>query len=425
LLLDFDIAKQTPVSKYEVSPLPQVYDVETLGTQEVEGLRNIGLDAVGCGTVAAVIMSGGQGTRLGYPGPKGMYCIEGLPSGKCIFQIHIEKVQKVRMLAAKHNSSESLPSIPIYIMTSDLNTKDIVNYFTSKNFFGYPSDDVFFFEQSLQPCLTFDGKIIVESAHSLSLAPDGNGGLYQALQSTGALDDMIRRNVQHLHIYGIDNILTKSVDPTFIGLCINTNSECGNKVVWRANAAEKVGVTACRDDRMCIIEYSEIPPHLASVEDPNGKLLFGAANICNHYMSLQFVRFVVLPSLTQSYHIANKKIPYYDPVTSTTVTPTKENGVKLEMFIFDVFPLATRWVVVQGKREDEFAPVKNAPGSSSDSPDTAREMMSAQGRLWLTKAGAVVGNEHGCCEVSPLLSYEGEGLSQFSGVVLTPPFYLE
>lgn len=426
-LNDFREAKISVVDsgvKVEPVPLSVVCDWDRIDKSEQNRLSEIGYNAIRESRIAAIIMSGGQGTRLGYNGPKGMYCI-GLPSGKCIFQIHIERIMKLKLLTS---TPQITARIPIYIMTSDLNTTEITNYFTFKNYFGYPKEDIFFFEQGLQPCLTFDGKLIIESPTTLSLAPDGNGGIYEALRATGALDDMISRNVEYLHIYGIDNVLTKSVDPGFMGLCIDRNVECGNKVVWRNSVSEKVGVTAFRNNRICVIEYSEIPPDMASLMDENQKLIFGAANICNHYLKLSFIRDVVLPALKKTYHIASKKIPFYDPVSNSTITPSKDNGIKLELFIFDIFPLSERSVVMQVDRDNEFAPVKNASGASTDSPDTARAMMSRLSRKWLHSSGVHV-NESASerddvCEICPLLSYEGEGLSHMRASVLTPPFYL-
>jgi UDP-N-acetylglucosamine/UDP-N-acetylgalactosamine diphosphorylase len=339
------------------TPASNVVNLAEISDERRNTLVSAGYEAVRLGKVAAVIMSGGQGTRLGYAGPKGMYDL-GMPSHKTIFQMHIEKIVKINLLVGNKDF------VPVYIMTSNLNHSIIVQYFAEHNYFGYPADRVVFFEQGVEPSFTFDGKIIIESAESLSLAPDGNGGIYRALQYSGCIDDMLRRGVEHLHIYGIDNVLTKSLDPLFIGACIANQVECGNKVVWRAHKTEKVGVTAELNGRMHVLEYSELPTDLADSEDAEGKLLFGAANICNHYLSVSFLQQRVLPSLSEVYHVAKKKIPYYDPVTKQTVTPDEVNGVKMEMFIFDVFPLATRWLVVEGRREDEFAPVKNAPGTS-------------------------------------------------------------
>ena len=395
-------------------------------------LTKIGFDAIHDQKVGAVILSGGQGTRLGFPGPKGMYNM-GLPSEKSIFQLHIERILKLRYLSQIHRPS-NLPHVPIYIMTSDLNHTVIVDFFKQNNYFKYPSEDIFFFEQGLEPCLTPDGKLIVETPDSLAFAPDGNGGVYRALQRSGALDDMSQRGIEHLHIYGIDNILTKSVDPGFIGLCADLGVQCGNKVVWRASKDEKVGITVLSEGRMHVIEYSEAPPGVADAVDENGKLVYGAANICNHYMSLTFLREVVLPKLQNIYHKVNKKVPCWDARLQLSVSPTQNNAIKLETFIFDVFPFAERFAVMAVEREEEFAPVKNEPGNKVDSPDTARRLLSEQCVRWLHAVGATVcepsveeqeqGNTYLVCEISPLLSYGGEGLDHFFGATVTPPCYL-
>ena len=288
---------------------------------EVRRIASIGKHAIGNGKVAAVILSGGQGTRLGYNGPKGMYNL-GLQSNKTIFQLHIEKIMKIRELSKIEETSQ-LPKVAIYIMTSDLNDTVIRDYFSSVNYFGYPPDDIYFFEQGLMPCISNDGKLIVESEISLSLAPDGNGGIYYALQSSGAISHMKDRGVEYLHIFGIDNVLTKSLDPLFIGICIDRDIDCGTKVVKRASKSEKVGVTAVIENQMHVLEYSELPLTLADALDDDGNLLFGAANICNHYLSYKFLVNIVIPNLTTQYHLAPKKIPYLDPISRKTVTPTR------------------------------------------------------------------------------------------------------
>lgn len=298
-LKNFAVAKNGETAERDDSTIKPVetenmFNWTTADAATKVPLYKMGMSAIAAGKVGAVILSGGQGTRLGFAGPKGMYNM-GLVSGKTIFQLHIERIAKIRSLAGANTGS--FPSIPIYIMTSDLNDKIIRDYFTQVDFFGYPHEDVYFFEQGLEPCITFDGKVIVESTTSLSLAPDGNGGIYPALKASGAVADMARRGLEHLHIYGIDNVLTKAVDPAFLGVCIDRNVQCGNKVVWRANKAEKVGVSASINGRMSVLEYSEIPPQLAEAEDATGKLLFGAGNICNHYMTLAFLQEVVLPNM--------------------------------------------------------------------------------------------------------------------------------
>jgi UDP-N-acetylglucosamine/UDP-N-acetylgalactosamine diphosphorylase len=413
-----------------------------------------------------------------------------LPSQKSIFQIHLERILKIKKLLTvtkkSSNSSDNKnyesnddddddddyllsPSIPIYIMTSDLNDQDIRRFFTEHNYFGYPAQDMFFFQQKLLPCFDSNGKVIFESEKSLALAPDGNGGIYDALRLTGAFEDMERRGIQYLHVYGVDNLLTKSLDPAFIGMCIHENIQCGNKVVLRRDKSEKVGLTVTLNQRMHILEYSEIPPSVADGVNCDGKLIFNAANICNHFLSVEFLKYVVFPNLSASYHIVPKKIPYLDPITKQTVTPTVNNGLKLEMFIFDVFPLAERWAVAEVAREDEFAPIKNANSTNeddqvmSDSPKMAVILLSNQHKRWFKQVNATFlkqplplllkvkidpvtsmpsheateevefqdEDENKCfiereeiCEISPLLSYEGEGLESYSNQKIALPQYL-
>lgn len=352
----------------------------------------------------------------------------GLISSKTIFQLHIERISKVRELCKTETGD--FPNIPIYIMTSDLNDTIIREYFKSVSYFGYPEGDIYFFRQGVEPCLTFDKKLILESVDSIALAPDGNGGVFSALKNTKALDDMLIRGVRHIHVYGIDNILTKAVDPVFIGLCIEKDAQCGNKVVVRTEKSEKVGLVVNKGNCMCVVEYSEVPPELGEAQNEDGSLVLCAANICNHYFSVQFLTEVLFPQLSGMYHKAVKKIPYFDPDSNTLVSPTQPNGIKLELFIFDAFPFAERWVVAETERSEEFAPVKNEPGNKVDSPDTARALMSAQGKRWLQAMGAVLvdsaggGEDQSMCEVSPLLSYAGEGLEAFAGRTITLPCYL-
>ena len=210
-----------------LTPIDDTIVLNELPADERQAYLSVGWRAIAAGKVAAVIMSGGQGTRLGYSGPKGCYNL-GLPSQKSIFQLHMERILRVRQLCTTHCPREgdegdnSPPSIPVYIMTSDLNDGTIRLFFQQHSFFGYHEKDVFFFEQGLEPCFFLDGKVILESpSQGLSMAPDGNGGLYTALSKSLALGDMRERGVEHLHVYGIDNVLTKSLDPGFLGAAIS------------------------------------------------------------------------------------------------------------------------------------------------------------------------------------------------------------
>jgi UDP-N-acetylglucosamine/UDP-N-acetylgalactosamine diphosphorylase len=273
VLTRLDTAKRHKLSYVEPAPLSKSFNSKNMSEEELQIIKSVGLRAIYEGKVCAVILSGGQGTRLGFDGPKGCYDI-GLPSGKSIFQLHIEKMFKISQVASKAIATDGfvVDLAPVYIMTSFLNDDIIQNFFKKNNYFGYSVDKLFFFKQGLEPCLSFDGKLMVESKDSLAMAPDGNGGIYNALRNSGAVDDMKSRGIEHVHVYGIDNILTKSCDPVFLGLCIENEVEIGNKVVWRASKSEKVGVSVEVDGHMKILEYSEIPRYLADAEEASGKL---------------------------------------------------------------------------------------------------------------------------------------------------------
>lgn len=425
-LLESALADQHNVGEVQqVQPFSDTVGRST-NMEETTMSTAIGIEAISQGQVAALVLAGGQGTRLGFEGPKGMYDI-GLPSGRTLFQLMSERIDKLRHLAANTVSDDKdASSLPFYIMTSPINHDLTVAFFKENQYFGLPSADVCFFPQGMLPCLTEDGKIIMETASTVAMAPDGNGGIYPSLQQSGMLDDMTRRGVKYLHVFSIDNALTKPADPNFVGYCISKQADCGNKVVWKATAHEKVGVIAEKAGKPCVVEYSDITTETAERTDDDGRLVFGAGNICNHFYTLDFLRNVVVPQLGKMYHVARKKIAYYDEGTKSTVAPTCNNGIKLESFIFDVFPLSQKMAVLDVQRTEEFAPVKNALGSPSDSPDTARELISKFAQKWVVDAGGtLVGNLESTCEVAPLTSYCGEGLEMLAkGKEIECPFSL-
>jgi len=377
-----------------------------------------GLEAIGCGEVAALVLAGGQGTRLGFAGPKGMYDI-GLPSGLTLFQLLAERLKRLKEIS-------NCESLPFYIMTSPINHEETTAYFKENDYFGLPENDVLFFQQGMLPCMTNDGKIILESAGQVAMAPDGNGGIYPSLKNSGMIDDMTSRGTKYIHVFSIDNALTKIADPIFIGHCVSNEADCGNKVVWKTGPHEKVGVLAEKAGKACIVEYSEITAEMAELSDANGRLVFGAGNICNHFYTLDFLKEKVIPNLGNLYHVARKKIPYYDEISQSTIKPESNNGIKLESFIFDIFPFSERMAVLDTVRDQEFAPVKNALGSTSDSPDTARSYLSKQAQKWVTEAGGkLTGDLDSLCEISPMTSYGGEGLQELvQGKEIQCPFLL-
>ncbi|OQR87915.1 UDP-N-acetylhexosamine pyrophosphorylase [Achlya hypogyna] len=397
---------------------PLTTEVDVLETAADKALwRDTGLAALKAGKVAALVLAGGQGTRLGFDGPKGLYDI-GLPSGATLFELFARRLRKLELLTGG--------VVPFYVLTSGLNHDATVAYFERQLYFGLQPSQVVFCAQGTLPCLTTAGKLMLATPGALSRAPDGNGGVYRALRVNGALDDMQARGVEYLHVFSVDNALCKVADPMFMGYCIAKGADCGNKVVWKARPEESVGVVAKRGGRYCVVEYSEMDKATSELRDPaTNELVYGAANICNHFYSMEFLMRCCADDAATAYHVAHKKIPYVDAATGVVVDkPTANTGIKLEAFIFDVFALASRMQILAASRDEEFAPVKNAPGAAVDSPDTARAMLSARAKAWVTAAGGSFASPDGLCDVDPLVSYDGEGLEHLAAAPVKLPAYI-
>lgn len=411
------------VAAAELAPPDDFVCLADAAPEEIAAWEGTGLAAVGRGEVAACILAGGQGTRLGFDGPKGCYDI-GLPSKKPLFKIFAERICRLVTLAKEAGGEAA--RIPFLIMTSPLNDAETRAFFADRGFFGLPQEDVWFFAQGTMPCLTPEGKIILESAGVVATSPDGNGGLYPALQRSGCLARLQSLGAKCLHVFSVDNPLCRPADPRFVGYCLSRDADCGNKSVWKASPDEKIGVVAKRDGKSAVVEYSELDDARKNQRDGNGRLVFGAGNICNHFFTLGFLTDVVVPNMARMFHLAHKKIPHAGE-DGSTVKPEANNGIKLESFVFDVFPMSSRMAILETLRDEEFAPVKNAPGAPSDSPDTACAMVSALARRWVAAAGGCVeGDEGAKLEVSPLLSYAGEGLeARVKGQSITVPAHLE
>lgn len=269
--------------------------------------------------------------------------------------------------------------------------------------------------------MTTDGKVILETPSRIAIAPDGNGGLYAALRSgpNSVINDLEKRKIQYVHAYCVDNCLVRVADPTFLGYCIHKQSDCAAKVVPKAYATENVGVIARRGNKYSVVEYSEITKEQAERRDSKtGELAFRAGNIANHFYTTEFLKRVPTFEDQLIYHIARKKIPYVDLETKELIKPTKPNGMKLERFVFDVFPFTEHFAVLEVARNEEFSPLKNAPGTGSDDPETSRRDLLAQHRRFLEAAGATVA-EGVEIELSPLVSYAGEGLESVKGKKFT------
>ncbi|KAJ1562973.1 UDP-N-acetylglucosamine pyrophosphorylase [Cladochytrium tenue] len=419
----------------KLAPLPDEAFESTLTADAgvVAAWRREGLRLIAAGKVAVLLLAGGQGTRLGSSAPKGCYDI-GLPSGKSLFQMQAERIGKVVRLAASAAGvdASSKVRLPWYVMTSGPTRAATEAFFEAHGFWGLPREDVVFFDQGVLPAFDAAGKFVMETRASLALAPDGNGGIYAALVRERVLDDMERRGIPYVHAYCVDNCLVRVADPVFIGYSASKGAECGAKSVPKAHAHESVGVLCLRGGKFGVVEYSEIPRELAEARRPaprESELLFSAANIVNHFYTVEFLRRVGAAATgggdaagALTFHVANKKVPHVDLTSGAAVKPSKPNAVKLEQFIFDAFPLAAmgRMAVLEVARRDEFSPLKNAPGQGADdSPETSRRDLLAQGRRFVEAAGAVLPHAAGVgVEVAPALSYAGEGLEALRGAVL-------
>lgn len=246
------------------------------------------------------------------------------------------------------------------------------------------------------------------------------------MHSKGIISDMLKRGIKYVHTFGVDNAVVKVVDPIFIGYMIEQNAEVGCKSCPKSCPEEAVGVLCKKDNKYTIVEYSELSEEIAKKTNKDGSLYLNTGFICNLGYSVEFLNTTCHPDhLPRVYHLANKKIPYADKETGETVKPEKPNGIKLESFIFDVFPAVKRLAAYEVNRNKEFSPVKNPPGNPVDSPDSARMIYSNNHKNWLKEAGVSNIKGDGLCEISPFISYCGEGLEGLSKVEIQTPCLVE
>ena len=368
--------------------------------------QRLGETLIGQGRVAALTVAGGQGTRLGFEGPKGAYPI-GPASGRTLFQWFAEFLRRCKGRFGR--------PIAWYIMTSPSNDADTRAYFAEHEWLGLTEDDVRFFVQGQMPAFSRDGKLLLADRDRLALSPDGHGGTLRALAASGALAGMAEAGIEHLSYFQVDNPLVKFIDPLFIGLHAETGSQMSSKTIPKADDLERVGNFVLADGRLTVIEYSDLPEALAHARNADGSRRFDAGSIAIHVLDRRFVERltgrggdVELP-----WHRADKKVSHLDPDTGRRIEPDEPNAIKLETFIFDAIPLADRPLLLATRRDEEFSPVKKATGT--DSAQTAQRDLIRRAARWLETCGFEVprrddGEPDAKIEISPALALDAEDL---------------
>jgi len=343
----------------KIEPLPYI-DKEKIEQEERQNYVKAGIEIIKQGKYAVVTMAGGQGTRLGHNGPKGTFELE-VGEKKPLFTLLANTIKEAR---EKYDAV-----IPWYIMTSRENNPQTTSFFKRHNYFDMGEENVKFFIQNELPMIDTNGKILVDEEGMVKQAADGHGGIFEAMRKEGILEDMQARGIQWIFIAGVDNVLAKMVDPLLTGIAIDKNCLAAGKSVVKSNPKEKVGVFCKKDNKPSVIEYTEITDEMAEAVDENGELLYGESHIlCNLFnrKALEQIATNKLP-----YHSAFKKAKYIDE-SGVIVVPTEPNAYKFESFIFDAFEALNDMAIMRVKREEEFAPVKNAEGV--DSPETASKL---------------------------------------------------
>jgi UDP-N-acetylglucosamine/UDP-N-acetylgalactosamine diphosphorylase len=364
--------------------------------KERKAAEEAGSGHISAGRTAAFIVAGGQGSRLGYEGPKGKFPV-GPVSDSTLFQIHGEKILKY--------SRKYGVSIPWLVMTSRGNHEETAAYFKEQRWFGLDEKDVMIFPQSMIPSLDMEGRLILQDKTGLFKNPDGHGGSLTALASSGALKMLAERGIETISYFQVDNPLVKIIDPVFIGYHVLKGADVSSKALQKAYAGEKIGVfVQFSSGRIGVVEYSDLPENKASIQNSDGRLMFSAGSIAIHLFSRKFIESITSGSGAElPFHLAKKKIKAYKSAEIKEI-----EGIKYEKFVFDALPLTEKNIVFETRREEEFAPVKNPSGV--DSVDSARELMINLHRGWLKQKGVTIPSGVKKIEISPLMAVAPDDL---------------
>lgn len=397
---------------------PTVTRVEP-NSPEWRRARVTGQELLREGKVAVVMVAGGQGTRLGFDGPKGTFAITPVRN-KTLFQLHAEKLQA---LAERFGRA-----IRWYVMTSPANDAATREFFERQRYFGLNREEVKFFVQPMVPALDGEGRLVMDGRAHVFTSPNGHGGTFGALLQTGMIDDMERCGVEEVFYFQVDNALVRVADAVFLGLHHQAGAQMSCKVCPRRDAFERVGVVALIKGRVLVVEYSDLSEEFATELDESGELRYRAGNIAIHVFRVDFVRRMERDGVELLWHVARKKVPCLDE-SGNRLEPDEPNAYKFERFIFDALPIAEEVVVMEVDRKEEFAPLKQLTGQ--DSVETAREAMVEQAARWLSAAGVDVPRDEGGSvkfplEISPLVALEPQDLPGKipPETVIDGPFYL-
>ena len=423
-----------------------------------EQARARGNQAAADGELGVILVAGGQGTRLGFDHPKGVFPI-GPVSGKTLFQIHVEKiVAKARRHCTPHAPRaacdgagvappapsargacgvRSAPSargacgvhsddvrIPLYLMTSPATHDETVAFFAEHDRFGLAEEDLRVFCQGTMPAVdAATGRVLLESPGRIATSPDGHGGMLVALVRSGALSDIERRGTRHLFYFQVDNPLVDICGSEFVGYHLLSGAEFSSQVIAKRDPLQRVGNVVEVDGRLMVIEYSDLPDDAAARRNPDGSLAIWAGSIAVHVMDAALLRRLSVAADALPFHVARKKVACLDS-SGNRIEPREPNAIKFERFIFDLMPSARNAIVVEVDPQRAFAPLKNASGAKEDTPESVRAQLSALHREWLRQAGAEVSDD-APVEISPLFALDAAELAAHlpPGTRITKPTY--
>ena len=333
--------------------------------EQKDEFEKIGLEAIRAGKVGAVLLAGGQGTRLGFEHPKGTFNI-GLTHELFIFEQQMKNLMEVIDKAGVF--------VPLYIMTSEKNNEETIQFWEKHSYFGYDKSYVRFFVQEMVPAVDYEGRIYMEESDKIAMSPNGNGGWFSSMEKCGLMEDLHKRNIEWLNVFAVDNVLQRIADPVFIGATLKAGCQSGAKVVRKADPYEKVGALCLEDGKPSIVEYYELTKEMAEATNEKGDLEYGFGVILNYLFRLDKLEEIVDNKMPL--HVVEKKIPYID-LEGNHIKPEQPNGYKFETLVLDMVHLMENCLSFEVDRTKDFAPIKNKTGV--DSIDTARELLKLNG----------------------------------------------